>query len=1046
MDGRYRDSPDAFEAKIEQSEDLLEAEEEFWMNNETICSRFYQLFDSIYKYISDLNVYLQDLKSGVFIQHTLEGILFDKDGKQLLSEALYLYGTALLLMDKRIPGIVRERLLIAVYRHKNDKERPNWEEVWRLCHATGYTVQGRKPQGYPEDYFARIDIDEAFVEQVVSRLRSDDIYSQIVEFPDPTHRSTALSTQARMLYVILYFIPDILHQESATMREIVDRHFSDNWVIALYMGYTVDLSDAWDTYKAAKAALANTLQPNNQKRLITHYSNQVGTLLTMLDGYLTKGVLTEEYVLDNVPQLLSCLRNCNVAIRWLVLHRTSRPKKDLGVTFASPDHVLTLILDTAQFEFILKHMFSSLLKKKRARWDACKTEANQKLTELGEYFSGQQALAKGIKDENLDKWFKGISSQVDALDFTDSTRTGRKLQQLMQALKDIEDFHQIDTSLQVKQFLSDIRELLQQMIWTANIKDSVLATLSLISDMSYAWLLIDDYVDRMHVRIKSDSFAVLKLRSTFQKLATVLDLPLVRIVQANSSDIVSVSQYYSEELVGFVRRVMQIIPLSMFQVLEKITQILTYSLQEPTARIVKTDLREFSQLEQRRLLAQFTHQVSVLTEGILAMEDSLMGVIKVNFKEVLEDGIRKELVTKITNAMHETLIFNPKVRDFEQRLQELAGRLDGFRTAFEYISDYIKVYGLKVWQEEYSRICNFMVEQECNKFLKNKIYPWQSEYQSTAIPIAIPTSPDPETNNFMGRLVQELMRQVDPARNIVYVDSLSGWYDATGKEVLCLSSFSLMNRSISTIGLAGADKLLCFRIVRQLQQFISTYKKVLVRKPEMVSTLREVAKALEPLSATPSPNTMRYYAHATTKMAKYLTQFGESFVHVGLAQLIRRQIGFELNFACKLDSNHLSCSLEAINEALLTDVRAHYTNPDKPYPGAGGDDNPILSEVSKYLDWAGISDPFSKIYLTSESLEQLPLLVFLVVVSQMAKLQYEPRLCSLVCKDRREALDGPPFVVGVITLLKQFHSSHTRTFLEYLGQYLRSHIVSAFGR
>ncbi len=46
--------------------------------------------------------------------------------------------------------------------------------------------------------------------QVVSRLRSDDIYSQIVEFPDPSHRSVALSTQARMLYVVLYFIPYIL--------------------------------------------------------------------------------------------------------------------------------------------------------------------------------------------------------------------------------------------------------------------------------------------------------------------------------------------------------------------------------------------------------------------------------------------------------------------------------------------------------------------------------------------------------------------------------------------------------------------------------------------------------------------------------------------------------------------------------------------------------------------------------------------------------------------------------------------------------------------
>ena len=35
---------------------------------------------------------------------------------------------------------------------------------------------------------------------------------------------------------------------------------------------------------------------------------------------------------------------------------------------------------------------------------------------------------------------------------------------------------------------------------------------------------------------------------------------------------------------------------------------------------------------------------------------------------------------------------------------------------------------------------------------------------------------------------------------------------------------------------------------------------------------------------------------------------------------------------------------------------------------------------------------------------------------------------------------GAPLVVGVITILKQFHSSHTHTFLGYLGQYVRSNI------
>lgn len=68
---------------------------------------------------------------------------------------------------------------------------------------------------------------------VIGRLRSDDIYNQISAYPLPEHRSTALATQACMLYVILYFDPEILHNQQAKMREIVDKHFPDNWVNTL---------------------------------------------------------------------------------------------------------------------------------------------------------------------------------------------------------------------------------------------------------------------------------------------------------------------------------------------------------------------------------------------------------------------------------------------------------------------------------------------------------------------------------------------------------------------------------------------------------------------------------------------------------------------------------------------------------------------------------------------------------------------------------------------------------------------------------------------
>jgi WASH complex subunit strumpellin len=71
--------------------------------------------------------------------------------------------------------------------------------------------------------------------------------------------------------------------------------------------------------------------------------------------------------------------------------------------------------------------------------------------------------------------------------------------------------------------------------------------------------------------------------------------------------------------------------------------------------------------------------------------------------------------------------------------------------------------------------------------------------------------------------------------------------------------------------------------------------------------------------------------------------------------------------------------------ALLAEVEAHYKDPSKPYPK---ESNPLLYELSTYLDWAGISNPYTKIYVTTKNLEYFSVLSFLFAVSQLPKLTY----------------------------------------------------------
>eukprot|EP00771_Trimastix_marina_P004021 gnl/Trimastix_PCT/750.p1 GENE.gnl/Trimastix_PCT/750~~gnl/Trimastix_PCT/750.p1 ORF type:complete len:1166 (-),score=486.01 gnl/Trimastix_PCT/750:907-4029(-) len=985
---------------------------------------------------------MDNLSSGIYISHTVESVLDDRDGKQLMTEALYLYGVMLLLLDARIEGVVRERLLISFYRYKGPADVPNIEDVCMLCRSTGFTPgAARRLANYPEDYFARMTLPRPVIQLILGRLRSDDIYNQIANFPQPEHRSTALASQASMLYIILFFAPELLQRENATMREICDKYFSDNWIISYYMGFVVDLSVAWEPYRAARAALASTIALQNVRQVHARHIQNYRRLRQDLKQYLTEGVLVEEYVLDNIQPLLHCLRDSNVTLRWIMLHQTSKQKKiaDVAAQGITKREVLHFLLLVSQFEFILKRIFQHLLNSKQERWNALKGNCTERMTELAEYFSGNRMLSRITKNEDLESWFKSIGGEIGSLDYSDATLAGRKIQQLVVALEEIEQFQQIENSLQIKQFLADTRSFLLQMIRTVNVSEGVMVNITVVADMSYGWEILGEFVPLMQEAIKERASVVLQLRSTFLKLASVLDQPLVRVMQAKSPDQESVAQYYSSELVAFVRRVLEIVPVSMFSILNEIFDIQTNRLRELPAKLPKDQLREFAQYDVRQHLAAATHQISVFTEGILAMKKTLIGVIQVDPKQLLEDGVRKELVRQITFAMHQALQFpQHRLQEFEHRLQVLAARLDGFKRSFEYIQDYVNMYGLKIWQEETSRIMNYSIEQECNVFLKKKVYDWQSKFQSDAVPIPVLPPTDDKSVNFVGRLSRELLELTSP-RRVIYSRQNGAWIDPqTHSDVVGVRTFALMNHSVGVTGLCGVDRFLGFIITRDLVKFTQVFRREVDRT--LLQQLGGVYQELQPLTSNP-PAALRIYQAAEKRVSRLWPFLLDIAVRIGQCQLLRLHLQNELNFSCQLDSNVLASTLTTMNSALLNDVAAHYNNPEqRPYPSV---ENPLLSELSQFLDAAGMGAPLDRIYIASDPLSSLDFVLFLFVLHCLPKLAVDPSLGLLVGRSTKDGIDGIPLTVGLATLLRQFHSIYIRQFVQLLGQHIRVSIDAA---
>uniref|UniRef100_A0A915HGY6 WASH complex subunit strumpellin n=1 Tax=Romanomermis culicivorax TaxID=13658 RepID=A0A915HGY6_ROMCU len=822
---------------------LLDLDDELRENYLEIVTRFYSLFESIYRYAGDLNRYVDDLEEGIYIQQSLETVLSNADGKQLLfsfihnkgyislqAEALYLYGVMLLLLDSKIDGVVRERMIVTFYRFsgKRSASESNIDDVCRLLRTTGDS-KNKRPANYPENFFKfpyslwlfdefrRVGLNPLYVNLLIGRLRSDDIYNQIIAFPLPDHRSVAFSQQAAMLYIALFFAPDILTNQFPVMREIVDKYFSDNWVINIYMGVTANLIDAWESYKAAKSALFNVHTPQSIKLLADRHASELIDLNKGLSKYITEGVITKEFVLDNTNKLINSIRRCNVALRWLMLH--SAP----------------------------------------------------------------------LRQDKLKTIFGNLRDQFEMLTFEDEAGAGRKVVQLMSTIEEVQEVYGLDNNSQVKQFISDIRQLLHHLLKVLNLKETTLIQMQLICDFSYAWEITDNFTDLMQKAIRQNPAMPIKLRATFVKLSSAMDLPLLRIQQSNSPDLLSVSQFYSRNLVLYFRRVLQIIPQTVFSLLAKIVEIRTNFVKDLPTRMEKDKMKDYAKLDDRYEIARLTHSISVITEGVLTMKATLVGIIKVDPKKLLEDGIRKELVKNVATAMHNTLTFNTKLKQSElvAKLKSLANQVDAYRLSFEYISDYIGLNGLKIWLEEFGRLAGFK---------SNLVQDHDSLYQSRLIPI--PVFPKLDQNfGFIGRLGYEILKETD-VRTTVYVDRCDAWYDSkTHKECVNAQLFKVLavkfvinhRIGVRNVGISALDRLYSFMITDLLQKLIQRFKKQVLSCQENVNLLTNAEKTMESSSPYISQPT-RFYSNLSSKFAKIFVSLSPVLSKIGQMQILRSHL------------------------------------------------------------------------------------------------------------------------------------------------------------
>lgn len=367
--------------------------------------------------------------------------------------------------------------------------------------------------------------------------------------------------------------------------------------------------------------------------------------------------------------------------------------RDMITKAMDKDRIVEFLLKLAQFENQFDNMIRHLVKEKSNLWQEDKEFVVEALTEISLYFKGERAWDKGEPDEGYADWFADIANSIEELDYKKSNRAGSKIQNVVKALEQITMYDNVESSDTTKSYITKAIAKLLHMVRISSLKKQMLINISTIIDFSYAWKAIDDYIPIIQGLISQDPKTVLLLKTVYTKMASIMNFPLKRIIEYNSDDVKVVAKFYSGELVKFVKRTLSIIPTNIFEKLEEISVLLIRSIGEMETKILKERLKEFACFEERYILAKRTHEISMLTEGMLVLDKTLMGIIELDPKEILVDGIRKELGRNLANMLHEGFIFEKGQETLESKFQMLKEKFSGLKRSLEYIQDFLNIEG-----------------------------------------------------------------------------------------------------------------------------------------------------------------------------------------------------------------------------------------------------------------------------------------------------------------------------------------------------------------
>ncbi|CAD5209950.1 unnamed protein product [Bursaphelenchus xylophilus] len=559
----YFETPIEFDQKIEDNVGLKDLDEEFTELHRGYVLDFSKFMHRLCSFIFEFAEYTQ--------KYATVDVLLDTEWNKIHSQradVLYHLGIILIFLDEKFLASSREALFVAGQRLGDKFASTHFETSISLL---------RERKDVFENCFVHLGVDRKFAENVLEYVRTFSLIQ--------TQDVGMSSRKSSLVYIALWFIPNVLRDEGPLMRTLVDAFFGDQWILPLHFELTANVLQKWKNYKPAILALRGVLRQE-------HVASIVQQKIEILkSNKLPSGLLS----LEEFEYYKKTLVVCNSALKWIILHFGDLERfKKISILFDPFKYLLTLI----KFEYKFKQSALFTIKNKTAQADKLKERISSSIDQVVHILDRSQESWK----TKVSAWLGKINDKLSAIGVV-NPKSVNVIESVKLKLEEISEITSDDQRV-INQYLEVILKNLDSLKTVILLNFDFLNTLDTQCDADYLWNCISGWVPKLESLLQSEPVMV---KYFFFKLKSPIE---VKVAGMSTEKSEAIAVFYHKILETYLKRIVQAIPRGVFVELEELQSLL---IDDEYCFIEKSKVKNIIQSERRRRLAEKTCKISKLS-------------------------------------------------------------------------------------------------------------------------------------------------------------------------------------------------------------------------------------------------------------------------------------------------------------------------------------------------------------------------------------------------------------------------------------------------